>query len=99
MERGRPRKRSDGTPVGAPSATSLQRAPSKRSKSAERRAFETLPCGLTPLNVEKKIDQSELLYLKKQAIGQALRFEVLRREDVELLSQVGPSRPPLCDFD
>lgn len=84
MERGRPRKRSDGTPIGA----SHRRAESKRSTSAERKAFETLPQGYRPRDAVKKLEQSEMAHLQKQALGQAARFEVLRKEDVDNLSKV-----------
>ncbi|ORY65249.1 Up-regulated during septation-domain-containing protein [Pseudomassariella vexata] len=83
MERGRPRKRSDGTPVGA----TAKRTGSKRDASAERRAFEVLPQGFRPTEAAKMIDHSELDYLQKQALGQALRFEVLKKDDVESLSK------------
>ncbi|KAI1750816.1 hypothetical protein F4782DRAFT_235120 [Xylaria castorea] len=83
MERGRPRKRSDGTPIGV----THKRAESKRSLSADRRAFETLPQGYRPKNAMKNLDQAELSHLQKQALGQAARFEVLRKEDVDNLSK------------
>ncbi|KAI0407727.1 hypothetical protein F4802DRAFT_525053 [Xylaria palmicola] len=83
MERGRPRKRLDGTPIGA----NHRRAESKRSLSADRRAFETLPQGYRPNDAVKKLDQSETAHLQRQALGQAARFEVLRREDVDNLSK------------
>lgn len=83
MERGRPRKRVDGTSVGVP----LRRTASKRSKSAERRAFEILPEGWKPTEASKMIDREELAGLQKQAYGQAMRFEVLKKEHVESLSK------------
>ncbi|TRX95858.1 hypothetical protein FHL15_003412 [Xylaria flabelliformis] len=83
MERGRPRKRTDGTPIGA----THKRAESKRSLSTDRRAFETLPQGYRPKNALKTLDQAELGHLQKQALGQAARFEVLRKEDVDNLSK------------
>lgn len=83
MERGRPRKRIDGTSVGVP----LRRTASKASKSAERRAFETLPEGWKPTEASKMIESEELANLQKQAYGQAMRFEVLKKEHVESLSK------------
>ncbi|KAI0134632.1 Up-regulated during septation-domain-containing protein [Xylariales sp. AK1849] len=83
MERGRPRKRLDGTSVGG----GLTRKGSKRSKSAERRAFEALPQGWKPNEATKMMEQSEVAYLQKQALGQAMRFEVLKKDDVESLSK------------
>jgi hypothetical protein len=84
MERGRPRKRVDGSSVGVP----VRRTASKRSKSAERRAFETLPQGWKPSEAPRMIESEELSYLQKQALGQAMRFEVLKKEHVESLSKV-----------
>ncbi|KAI2638799.1 hypothetical protein GGS26DRAFT_580602 [Hypomontagnella submonticulosa] len=86
MDRGRPRKRSDGTPIGG-NVTCHKRSASKRSLSAERRAFETLPQGWKAAEVTKNIDPAEVTYLQKQALGQALRFEVLKKDDVESLSR------------
>ncbi|KAI1270539.1 hypothetical protein F5Y18DRAFT_414240 [Xylariaceae sp. FL1019] len=82
MERGRPRKRYDGTPIGV----SQRRNESKRSLSAERRAFEYLPQGYKPTEAIQTLEQAEVAYLQKQALGQAARFQVLRKEDVEKLS-------------
>ncbi|KAI1092563.1 hypothetical protein F5B19DRAFT_483198 [Rostrohypoxylon terebratum] len=83
MDRGRPRKRSDGTPIGG----THRRDASKRSTSAERRAFEILPQGWKPAGAVKNLDASEVAYLQKQALGQVLRFEVLKKDDVESLSK------------
>ncbi|KAI1341391.1 hypothetical protein F5Y15DRAFT_413921 [Xylariaceae sp. FL0016] len=83
MERGRPRKKFDGTPIGC----GLKRTDSKRSVSADRRAFETLPQGWKPSEAGSNLDQAEVTYLQKQALGQALRFEILRKDDVESLSK------------
>ncbi|OIW28511.1 hypothetical protein CONLIGDRAFT_661891 [Coniochaeta ligniaria NRRL 30616] len=81
MERGRPRKRSEKM-VAAP----LKRTGSKRSKSAERRAFEQLPKGWKASDAIKMMDQSEADVVQRQALQQAARFEVLRKEDVDNLS-------------
>ncbi|KAK8056468.1 hypothetical protein PG993_001695 [Apiospora rasikravindrae] len=84
MDRGRPRKRSDGTPVGG----GLKRAASKKSKDEDqRRAFEELPQGWKPKEAATQLDQAEADYLHKQALGQVLRFEVLKKDDVESLSK------------
>lgn len=84
MERGRPRKRSETC-----GATVLKRSCSKRSKSAERRAFEQLPKGWKASDAVKMLKPSETAALQKQALQQAARFEVLRKEDVDNLSKVG----------
>lgn len=80
MDRGRPRKRSDG----------IKRSASKTSKSAERRAFETLPKGWKVTDAAQMLEQTERAALHKQAMQQAARFEVMRKEDVDSLSRVGP---------
>ncbi|CCC13311.1 hypothetical protein SMACR_06602 [Sordaria macrospora] len=82
MERGRPRKRSETC-----EGTILQRSCSKRSKSAERRAFEQLPKGWKASDAVKMLKSSETAALRKQALQQAARFEVLRKEDVDNLSK------------
>lgn len=77
MERGRPRKRTD----------ILKRSGSKRSKSAERRAFEQLPKGWKASEATNVLSQLEVAALSKQALQQAARFEVLRKDDVDSLSR------------
>ncbi|KAK7908225.1 hypothetical protein PG985_015528 [Apiospora marii] len=84
MDRGRPRKRSDGTPVGG----GLKRAASRKTKDEEqRRAFEELPQGWKPQEATAHLDHAEADYVHKQALGQVLRFEVLKKDDVESLSK------------
>lgn len=85
MDRGRPRKRSDVRNNNGPL---LKRSASTRNKSAERKAFEELPTGWKASDAPKHMDQEELAALQRQAFGQASRFEILRKEDVELLSRV-----------
>ncbi|KAB5535115.1 Up-regulated during septation-domain-containing protein [Coniochaeta sp. 2T2.1] len=82
MERGRPRKRSEKL-----GAAPLQQTASKRSKSAERRAFEQLPKGWKASDAVKMMDSAEAAAVQKQALQQASRFEVLRKEDVDSLSK------------
>ncbi|KAK3326343.1 Up-regulated during septation-domain-containing protein [Apodospora peruviana] len=82
MERGRPRKRNDSN-----GGSILKRAESKRSKSAERRAFEQLPKGWKATDAMNMLSQGEVAALQKQALQQAARFEVLRKEDVDNLSR------------
>ncbi|KAK1593305.1 Up-regulated during septation-domain-containing protein [Colletotrichum navitas] len=83
MDRGRPRKRSDARNNNSP----LKRSCSTRNKSAERRAFEELPTGWRADEAASHMEQDELAALQTQAFGQASRFEVLRKEDVEALSK------------
>ncbi|KAK0377431.1 hypothetical protein CLIM01_05202 [Colletotrichum limetticola] len=84
MDRGRPRKRSESRNNNG---LIPKRSCSTRNKSAERRAFEELPSGFRAGEAPSHIEQDELAALQKQAFGQASRFEVLRKEDVELLSR------------
>lgn len=86
MERGRPRKRSETS-----GPTAMKRTASKRSKSAERRAFEQLPKGWKVNEAMKMMDHSEAVALQQQASQQATRFEVLRKDDVDNLSKVSPT--------
>ena len=66
----------------------LKPSASKRSKSAERRAFETLPRGWKATEAPNVLCDLELSSLQKQAMQQAARFEVLRKDDVDNLSKV-----------
>jgi acetyl esterase/lipase len=83
MDRGRPRKRSEGR-----NNTANSKNDSKPPISAERKAFEELPKGWRPREVSEHINTQDLASLRKQAIMQVERFEVLRPEDVEALSKV-----------
>lgn len=86
MDRGRPKKRNDIRNNNGPL---LKRSDSKkRSQSAERRAFEQLPKGWKASEAPSALTPSEVSELYRQAVGQAARFEVLRKEDVEALSRV-----------
>lgn len=78
MDRGRPKKRSEG-----PKTTE-----SKKSRSSERRAFETLPKGWKVPDALKMLSPSETTALHKQGLAQAERFEILRKCDVDRLSRV-----------
>ncbi|KAK3906439.1 Up-regulated during septation-domain-containing protein [Staphylotrichum tortipilum] len=81
MERGRPRKRSET--CGA----TMKRTGSKRSKSTEKRAFEQLPKGWKASDAVNVLSPTEVASLQQQALQQAARFEVLRKEDVDSLSR------------
>ncbi|KAL2178001.1 Up-regulated during septation-domain-containing protein [Thermothelomyces heterothallicus CBS 202.75] len=84
MDRGRPRKRSD---AGAALGTGPKRSVSKRSKSTERQAFERLPKGWKADDAVNVLSPPEVATLQRQALQQAARFEVLRKEDVDSLSR------------
>lgn len=93
MERGRPSRRNESIAALAPVTTTpaaggLKRAGSRRSKSAERRAFEQLPRGCKVGEVAALLSPTEMATIQRQAVGQASRFEVLRKEDVDALSRV-----------
>jgi hypothetical protein len=84
MERGRPRKRTDRNN----SVSTLRRVESKRSKSEERKAFEQLPKGLKVSEAVAAMNPTDMAALQQQAFGQASRFEVLSKDDVDALSRV-----------
>lgn len=85
MDRGRPKKRPDGSPI--------KRSMSKRSASQEKKAFESLPKGIRATDAASTLPSSELETLRRQAMGQASRFEVLHAKDVESLSRVSHMLP------
>ncbi|CAD6445549.1 4f996116-5b3e-4642-89ea-7400426f01cf [Sclerotinia trifoliorum] len=80
MDRGRPKKRSDGSPI---KAMSSKRAPTLE----EQLAFEHLPQGVKAAQASSKLTQTEMETLRCQAIGQVCRFEVLNSKDVDDLSR------------
>lgn len=79
MDRGRPKKKTENGP---------RRTGSTKCKSAERRAFESLPKGWKVVDAVQMLDTSETIALNKQAMQQAGRFEILRKVDVDSLSRV-----------
>ncbi|KAL2126204.1 hypothetical protein VTI74DRAFT_1480 [Chaetomium olivicolor] len=93
MERGRPRKRSE-----ACGTATLKRTGSKRSKSSERRAFEQLPKGWKASEAVNMLSPPEVASLQKQALQQASRFEVLRKEDVDSLSRELRQLDERCEY-
>lgn len=97
MDRGRPKKRVEHRANHSISSfTTAPTAPEpKRSLSAERRAFEELPTGWKANEVQNGLSAGEISDLQKQALGQAARFEILRKEDVEALSRVSRLAPSL----
>jgi hypothetical protein len=79
MDRGRPKKRADGTIIK-----------SAETKASEQKAFESLPQGIKATDASSLYSNAEMDMLRKQAIGQAAKFEVLNSKDVERLSRVSP---------
>ncbi|TVY29226.1 hypothetical protein LHYA1_G002931 [Lachnellula hyalina] len=90
MDRGRPKKREDGSP--------LKRKLSKRSASIEQQAFELLPSGHRPTDILSALPASEIETIRKQAMGQASRFEVLNSKDVESLSRELRGLDERCEY-
>ncbi|KAI1839688.1 hypothetical protein JX266_014102 [Neoarthrinium moseri] len=82
-ERGRLGKRIDDASVGG----ALHCTWPKNSNSAARRAFEQLPLGWKPIKATSVMQWSEVSHLQKQALGQAMTFKVLSKDDVESLSK------------
>jgi hypothetical protein len=95
MDRGRPQKRLDGSPMKQPASktTTRRRAESRSSPTEEQRAFAHLPQGIRASNAASVMPMSEIDALRKQAFGQASRFDVLSSKDVENLSRVGHPFP------
>jgi hypothetical protein len=96
MDRGRPKKRADASPV--------KRSISKRSPSTsatlleEQKAFEHLPSGHPATTASTFLPASEVETLRKQAIGQASRFEVLNSKDVDTLSRELRALDERCEY-
>ncbi|KAF7952481.1 uncharacterized protein EAE97_001978 [Botrytis byssoidea] len=85
MDRGRPKKRSDGSPIKASAPKPLHSK--KTPTSEEQMAFEHLPQGVKAAQASSKLTQTEMETLRCQAVGQVCRFEVLNSKDVEALSR------------
>ncbi|KAH6641619.1 Up-regulated during septation-domain-containing protein [Chaetomium tenue] len=83
INRGRPPRRLE---ICAGPAT-LKRSGSKRNKSSEGHAIEQLPKGWKAGDAVNIMSPSEIASLQRQALQQAARFEVLRKEDVDNLSR------------
>lgn len=84
MDRGRPRKRTEKS-----SNSPLWKCQDAgESVNVERKAFEELPKGTTAATAPEKHSRKDLAALKKQATCQAEKFEVLKLNDVEMLSKV-----------
>lgn len=84
MDRGRPKKRADGSPI------KLKQSIKPSQLAAEQKAFETLPEGIKAIDAQSRLEQTAIDALREQAIGQAAKFEVLNMRDVESLSRVCP---------
>ncbi|RDW80020.1 hypothetical protein BP6252_04658 [Coleophoma cylindrospora] len=91
MNRGRPKKR-------APDGSPIKRAPRKRSPSVEQDEFDTLPQGYRAAKAASTMASPELETLRRQAMGQAAKFEVLPTKDVEALSRELRALDERCDY-
>ena len=83
VDRGRRRKKTENS-----NGPLLKGSKSKRCSSKERRAFEQLPKGWKGCEAITMLKPAEVNAIQQQALGQASRFEVLRKEDVDSLSKV-----------
>jgi len=96
MDRGRPKKRTDGSPI--------KYSISKRSPSTttaiieEQKAFEHLPSGHPATTASSILPASEVEILRNQAIGQASRFQVLNAKDVDALSRELRALDERCEY-
>jgi hypothetical protein len=95
MDRGRPKKRSDGSPIKHSVA---KPSPSNSSTIEEQKAFEHLPSGHPPTSASSILPASEVEALRKQAIGQASRFQVLNARDVDALSRELRALDERCEY-
>ncbi|PVH80517.1 hypothetical protein DL98DRAFT_571819 [Cadophora sp. DSE1049] len=96
-------KRSPSIPTSAcnpPSQTQPQSSEtnSPRDRSEEQRAFEHLPTGHTATTAHTHLPTSEITTLRKQAIGQASRFQVLCTKDVDALSRELRALDERCEY-
>lgn len=94
MNRGRPpRRRGDTNP------SPMKAIPQRRSPSVEEQhAFATLPSGVQSKDAHALLSPIEFNTLRKQALGQANRFEVLHSKDVEALSRELRGLDERCDY-
>ena len=71
-------------------------APSQGSASLEeKKGFEELPHGCLAIDAPSMLAATNIEALRKQAVDQASRFEVLSPQDVDALARVHPTFLPL----
>ncbi|KAG9247973.1 Up-regulated during septation-domain-containing protein [Calycina marina] len=93
MDRGRPKNR--------PEMSYLNRKPSMRMGTSpfdDQKAFETLPEGVRAKDANSKMTSHELEVIRKQAMGQASRFEILASRDVDELSRELRGLDERCEY-
>ena len=95
-------KRSPSIPTSACPSSQTQAQVSEtnspRDRSEEQRAFEHLPTGHSATTAHTQLPTSEIATLRKQAIGQASRFQVLCTKDVEALSRELRALDERCEY-
>ncbi|EPE05492.1 hypothetical protein F503_02231 [Ophiostoma piceae UAMH 11346] len=91
---------STSAPGSATPTPGLKRSVSKSGlkNAAERRAFEMLPRGWKASEAPNFIGGGDIAALATQALQQAARFEVLRKEDVDSLSRELRSLDERCEY-
>ncbi|ESZ91501.1 hypothetical protein SBOR_8111 [Sclerotinia borealis F-4128] len=87
MDRGRPKKHADGSPIKGSPIRSTHQKRTQAPTSEEQLAFEHLPQGVKAAQASSKLSPSEMERIRCQAIGQVCRFEVLNSKDVDALSR------------
>ncbi|VUC22661.1 unnamed protein product [Clonostachys rosea] len=84
MDRGRPRKRtSSRNKVGSEPRQSV----AVPEETITQTTFDKLPSGSRPEDAAANMTASQIVSLQRQALRQAMQFEVLSAEDVEALSK------------
>jgi len=87
------------SPSPTPEASSEKEKSEKAQAKAEaQHAFEHLPTGIRPHLTPNHLPLSELAILKKQALGQASRFQVLPSHSVETLSRELRALDERCEY-
>lgn len=69
-----------------------------QAKAEAQHAFEHLPTGIRPHLTPNHLPLSELALLKKQALGQASRFQVLPAHSVDTLSRELRALDERCEY-
>lgn len=90
MDRGRPKKRA---PAGIQRKPINETTQVRRELTDEEKAFATLPTGFRAIDADSNFDSQEMEALRRQAIGQAAKFDVLSVRDVDVLSRVCLTTP------
>ncbi|KFZ23919.1 hypothetical protein V502_01604 [Pseudogymnoascus sp. VKM F-4520 (FW-2644)] len=87
MDRGRPKKPSDGTSTK-----------NTTTNASQQKSFETLPQGVKACDVTSKFSPQDIESLRRQALDQAAQFEVLAAKDVSDLSRELHALDERCEY-